>query len=85
MVLTLELPQDLEKQLALEAERAGLPLEQYALRLLQGGKSETRLKAGAQVVDFWRREGLLGSLSEVDDSQEYARQIRHRAEHRFEG
>lgn len=34
MTLTLELTQELEQKLSTEASRFGLPLEQYALRLL---------------------------------------------------
>lgn len=34
MTLKLEIPQELERELATEAARLGLPLPEYALRLL---------------------------------------------------
>jgi len=33
-------------------------------------------------VSYWQSEGLINSRPEIKDSQEYARQIRHAAEHR---
>jgi hypothetical protein len=41
MTLTLELPQDLERRLNDEASRLGLPLEKYALRLLDTLQEES--------------------------------------------
>jgi len=81
MTLTLELPKDLERRLTTEASREGLPLEQYALRLLGGGSKADAMPAnGAELVAFWRREGVIGSRPEIEDSQAHARDIRRRAE-----
>lgn len=84
MTLTLELPQDLERRLTVEATRLGLPLEKYALRLLhEAPKAETRLSTGAEVVAYWRREGVIGSRPEIEDSQAHARAVRRQAERRM--
>lgn len=39
-------------------------------------------KTGAELVNYWQKEGLINSHPEIKDSQEYARQIRYCAEHR---
>lgn len=80
MTLTLDLPPDLEKILSTEASGLGLPLTEYVLQVLSSGKvSETTLKTGADLVAYWRREGLIGTRSDIADSQRHARQIRDQA------
>ena len=86
MTLTLELSQTLEQRLTTEATRLGLPLEQYALRLLgDRPKAESQPTKGAELVAYWRREGVIGSRPDIDDSQTHAREIRRRAERRTRG
>jgi predicted HicB family RNase H-like nuclease len=48
MTLTLELPGDLERELAAEAERLGLSLDEYALRVLatRGGSGNAPRNGG---------------------------------------
>ena len=85
MTLTLDLPQELERKLSAEAERLGLPLEQYALRRLDEApptSTDSRPKDGAQLVAYWRREGVIGSRSDIEDSQAHARELRRQAERR---
>ncbi len=86
MTLTLDLPNELERALAAEAAEAGIPLEEYALRVLAEGRvvaSEGPIaRTGAELVDFWRREGLIGYRSDITDSVEYARELRRQAERR---
>ena len=86
MTLTLDLPKELAHRLNAEAMRLGLPVEQYALRLL-GDVPETGQgpSNGAELVALWRREGVIGSRPEIEDSQEHARRIRRRAERRAAG
>ena len=84
MTLTLELPEDLERELAREAADLGLPLEQYALRILADARqraSGTPL-TGPDLVEFWRRAGVIGSRPEIEDPVAYARALRERAQHR---
>ena len=83
MTLTLELPSDLERELAAEAERIGLPLDEYALRLLATrGAGAVPVRTGADVVEFWRSEGVIGGISDVADPVAHARRLRDHAERR---
>lgn len=83
MTLTVELSRDLEKRLTTEAARLGLPLEQYALRLLGGLPESPGLPStGADLVAYWQREGVIGSSPEIQDSRAHARALRMRAERR---
>ena len=81
--LTLKIPEYLQERLTREAQHLGMSIEQYASRLL-GAEPETKksVMTGAEVVDFWKREGLIGSREDIDDSQSHARRIRHEAERR---
>ena len=83
MTLTLNLPHELERRLSSEADRLGLAVDQYALRLL-GAEPATgdKPRTGADLVAFWQREGVIGSRQDVEDSQAYARELRRRAETR---
>jgi hypothetical protein len=85
MSLTLELPQDLEQELEKEAGRLGLPLSEYALRVLAMGRfmKETP-KTGADLVAYWQDEGLVGPRSDIQDSQEHARRLRREVERRLQ-
>jgi hypothetical protein len=84
MSITLDLPQELESELATEATKLGVSLAEYVLRLLSTrslvGPMPT---SGAELVAYWRREGVIGTRLDITDSQAYARQIRHKAERRI--
>lgn len=83
MTLTLELPPDLEEELSEEAERLGLSLPEYALRVLATGRTlESMPRTGVELVSYWQREGLIGSRPDIEDAQRHAREIRARAEKR---
>jgi hypothetical protein len=85
MSLILDLPQELEHQLAKEATQLGLSLPEYALRLLSSEnerRTTARARSGAELVDWWRREGVIGSRLDISDSSGHARQIRRKAERR---
>ncbi len=87
MTLTLELPQELEQELSAEAARLGLPLAEYALRVLMHGRlpaPEGEIpRTGAEIVAYWEREDLLGTPSEATDPLEHARRLRQQAQRRF--
>jgi hypothetical protein len=73
----------LEAELAAEAARLGLPLPEYVLRLLAGGR--TALAAphtGAELVAYWQGEGLVGTRPEIADGPAHARALREQAQHR---
>jgi hypothetical protein len=83
MTLNLNLPPELESELSTEASRLNLPLSEYILRILSTRQVlENPPKTGAQLVAYWQSEGLIGSRSDIADSQEHARQLRHDAERR---
>lgn len=84
MTLTIELPGDLERELAAEAERLGLPLDEYALRVLatRGAGPAPPPKTGAEVVAFWQAEGVIGARPEIVDAPTHARRLREQAERR---
>lgn len=83
MTLNLNLPPELESELSTEASRLNLPLSEYILRILSTRQVlENPPNTGAQLVAYWQSEGLIGSRSDIADSQEHARQLRHEAERR---
>ena len=69
MSLVLDLPPELEIELAAEAARLGLPLPEYALRLLAGGRGPSpALRSGAELLAYWQGEGLVSTRSDIEDS-----------------
>jgi hypothetical protein len=84
MTITLDLPEELEKELAGEANQLGLSLSEYALRVLATGLVVgNKPKTGAELVAYWQAEALIGARPEITDSQTHARQIREQAERRM--
>jgi len=82
MSQTIDLPDDLADALADEAARAGLSLPEYAARLLAAPRAPAGLTTGADVVAYWRAEGLIGDGTTVPDSPALARQLRDAAQRR---
>ncbi len=82
MSLVLELPPELESELAAQAADAGIPLSEYALRLLAGQSSRPALRSGAELLDYWKAEGLVGTKPEIVDAPAHARVLREQAEKR---
>jgi hypothetical protein len=83
MPRTVELPDDLVDALTDEAARLGLSLPDYAVRLLTTARpSGAPLRTGADLVAFWRAEGLVGSRPDIADSQAEARRLRDQAQRR---
>jgi hypothetical protein len=82
MTLLLELPPELETELAAEAARLGLPLKEYALRLLANGRTaSTAPRSGAELLAYWQSESLIGSRPDISDSSA-ARALREQAQRR---
>ncbi|MGL4461121.1 MAG: hypothetical protein ACRC1K_03135 [Planctomycetia bacterium] len=83
MSRTIEIPDELAVALSAEAARQGMTLPDYALRKLSAqipaGES---MKTGADLVAYWKTEGLVGSRPEIEDSQDHARRLREQAERR---
>jgi hypothetical protein len=83
MRIILDLPQELERELSLEAAQLGLPLAEYVLRLLATGRIVGNIpKTGAELLAYWQNEGLIGTRPDIADSQKHAREIRAAAEKR---
>ena len=83
MTITLHLPQELEHELSGEAAQLGLSLSEYALRILSRKPPiRTTPKTGAELVAYWQATGLVGTRTDITDSQQHARAIRAEAEKR---
>ena len=83
MSIAVDLPEELENEPSAEAAQLGLSLPEYVLRVLSiGVVVGKRPKTGAELVDYWENEGLIGTRSDITDSQQHARQIRNEAERR---
>jgi hypothetical protein len=81
MSITLDLPQELESELATEAAQMGLSLAEYVVRLLSTrflvGPMPT---TGTELVAYWQREGVIGTRPDITDGQAHACQLRYKAE-----
>lgn len=83
MSLTLDLPTDLASALETEAADHRLPLTEYVVRLLADGRgAKPKPQTGAELVEYWKREGLIGTRSEIADSAEQARLLRDKSQRR---
>jgi hypothetical protein len=83
MSLVLDIPAELERELAAEAARLGLPLPDYVLRLLAGGRTLSPTpRTGAELLAYWQSEGLVGTRSDIADSPAHARTLREQAQRR---
>ena len=66
MTLTLNLPPELENELQAEASQLDLSLSEHILHLLSGRQTSSSLpKTGAELVDYWQREGIMGSRPDI--------------------
>ena len=86
MTITLDLPTELEQELSQEAARLGLPLAEYALRVLASSRTphagaNTPL-SGAELIEYWTREGVIGSRADIDDPVSFARELREQNQNR---
>lgn len=83
MNVSIKLPSSLENELMTEASRLNLPLTDYILHVLSLRSSvQNPPKTGAELLEYWKGAGVVGSRTDITDSQEYARELRHEAETR---
>jgi hypothetical protein len=83
MSLVLELPPELERELAAEAARLGLPLAEYAVRLPAVGRAPRPAPGtGAELLAYWQGAGLVGTRAEISDAPAHARALREQAQTR---
>ena len=76
MGLTLNLPADLAAALTDEATRQGLSLPGYAVHVLAARPAVGSVNSGADLVAYWKAEGLIGTRPDITDSQAHARALR---------
>ena len=83
MPLELDLPPDLEAELAAEAAQLRFPLAEYSARVLAVGRPPNpRPRNGAALVAYWEAQGLIGTRPDVTDPERHARSLREKAEKR---
>lgn len=80
MTITLDLPQELESALSIKANQFGVSFQEYLLHVLYSSLVGNKLKTGAELVECWQDEDLIGARPDISDSQAHARQIRDQAE-----
>ena len=84
MSLVIELPPELERRARAEADRNGTTPEDTVCASLDDILPPYPLpQTGGEVLEFWKREGLMGiwaDRTDIPDSPEYARQLRTLAE-----
>jgi hypothetical protein len=80
LTLTIELTPEQEAVLQAQAQVAGVDVAEYARRLLALDLAiETGAMTPAQAVEYWEREGLIGSYGDPNiDAPELARRLRAR-------
>ena len=83
MNVRIELPSDLENELSAEASQLKLPLSEYILRVLSFRPFlQNPPRTGLDLVAYWESVGVINSRPDITDSQEHARRLRDKAEHR---
>jgi hypothetical protein len=85
MTLTLTLSPEKESRLAERARLAGLPLDEYALRVLDADAEAVTpqvARTGADLIAQWEREGAFLPADPDMDSPALARALREKAETR---
>ncbi|MCX6381449.1 MAG: hypothetical protein NT023_18565 [Armatimonadetes bacterium] len=96
MAIAVKLQANQQIRLEKEARKHGLTLEDYASRILNGelplpnetdrepALSPEQFKTGADIVAYWKEQGLIGVLYQdtEEDSVVIARRLRESAENR---
>jgi hypothetical protein len=83
MSLEIDLPPELETELSAEAATMGIPLPEYALRLLSSARSPLPApRTGAELLAYWQREGLIATRPDIVDAPAHARSLREQAQKR---
>jgi len=83
MSFTIDLPPDLEAELAAEAAQLKLPLPEYVVHVIAVGRPPNPMpRNGAELVAYWEAHGLIGTRPDITDPVEYARAMREKADKR---
>jgi len=85
-MVTITVSGNLEQKLLREAQQCGLDVNDYAMRLLSLTSSPSvKVTNGKELVTYWRKHGLIGCRTDIDDSLAHARSLRQRAQRRQGG
>lgn len=87
MSWSIEIPGDLQKRIAAEANLRGLDAASYAIQVLNSSvpAPANGAKSGKEVIERWRAAGLVGDWADrvdLGDSSSYARELREAAQRR---
>lgn len=83
MTITLKLNPEIEACVKHNAKAMGLSPEQYLHRLIQQAALPM---TGAELAAYWEKEGVIGAWKDrddIEDSVEFARNLRRQAENRL--
>ena len=79
----MNLSKEAQTRLRAQAAALGMNIEDYAAKVLEGSATSQPTKmTGAELVEYWREAGVIGSLTDIKDSAAYARKLRRDAERR---
>jgi hypothetical protein len=83
MTITLEIPEELKNELTDEANQLGISLPEYTVRVLYARPiMKAPPKTGKELVAYWKNAGVIGTRTDIVDSQQHARMLRAEAERR---
>lgn len=72
-----------EAHLREQAVAMGLSLEAYAAKLLEASaRPAAKALTGKKLVEYWAKQGVIGTRPEITDAVEHGRQVRAKAERR---
>jgi hypothetical protein len=89
--INVDLPHELERTLEAEADRMGISLREYVIRLVLIGRRHTDDDSvdvpttGAELVAIWEHDGVIGSRPEIIDPEKHSRTVRAQAERQVRG
>jgi hypothetical protein len=83
MSLVLDLPAELEADLAAEATHLGLSLPEYVLQLLAAGRRPSLgPRTGTELLAYWQDQGLVGTRTDITEAPAHARALREQGQKR---
>jgi hypothetical protein len=83
MSFDVNLSKQAEAHLREQAIAMGMSLEVYVTKLLEASaRPAAKALTGTKLVEYWAKQGVIGTRRDITDSLEHARQIRAEAERR---
>lgn len=70
MIITLELPPDLEARLSEEAVNSNISEETLAFQLIAMALPPAEFKDNAEAVEYWKQIGLIGMWADREDMKD---------------